>query len=156
MSAPAVSICIPAYNQPQMANRALVSIAEQDYRDYEVVLTDDTPDASVSQIAAKFEGVFHLRYFKNRERLGTPANWNEAIRRSEGRYIKMLHHDDWLADKSSLRAFVGLLELKPEADFGFSGAFAFDGAGKLLFEHQPSPDQVDQAWVPDSMFNKPE
>ncbi|MCX7010103.1 MAG: glycosyltransferase, partial [Kiritimatiellaeota bacterium] len=43
---PKVSICIPAYQQPQGLARALQSLLEQDFRDYEVIVTDDSADAA--------------------------------------------------------------------------------------------------------------
>ena len=39
-----VSICIPAYRNPDGIKRLLSSIVSQTYQDYEVVISDDTPE----------------------------------------------------------------------------------------------------------------
>ena len=39
-----VSICVPAYKNPVGVERLLESIKVQSFTDYEVVVTDDSPD----------------------------------------------------------------------------------------------------------------
>lgn len=39
-----VSICIPCYQQAMDVRRLLDSILQQDYTDFEVILTDDSGD----------------------------------------------------------------------------------------------------------------
>ena len=46
-----VSICIPAYRDARGVERLLKSISGSDYRDIEVIITDDTPDDSVAEVA---------------------------------------------------------------------------------------------------------
>jgi len=71
---PKISICIPIHKDMKNGAfflwRALTSIAEQTFKDYEIVITDQ----------------------------GTmPVNSNRAIKQARGRIIKMLYMDDWLA-----------------------------------------------------------
>ena len=47
MQVPFISICIPAYKNTTYVGRLLDSISEQTFTDYEVVVTDDSPDDSV-------------------------------------------------------------------------------------------------------------
>lgn len=37
-----VSICIPAYNNGQAVRRLLSSVEKQTFKDYEVIITDDS------------------------------------------------------------------------------------------------------------------
>lgn len=119
---PKVSICVPAYGNPEGIRRLLESIKAQRYQDYEVVVTDDSPDESVCEEVRR-AGIPALRYQKNRVRLGASGNWNEAVRLAKGEYIKMMHHDDWFADRDSLERFAGLLEENPDALLAFSGTW---------------------------------
>ena len=41
-----VSICVPAYKNPVGVERLLESVKVQSFTDYEVVVTDDSPDGS--------------------------------------------------------------------------------------------------------------
>lgn len=119
---PKVSICVPAYGNPDGIERLLQSVTEQHYTDYEVILTDDSPDERVKEVAER-SSVKNLHYHKNPTRLGATGNWNEAVRLSNGSYIKMMHHDDWFADEDSLSRFVALLDENPQAVLGFSGSW---------------------------------
>lgn len=119
---PKVSVCVPAYGNAAGIARLLASIKEQTFTDYEVVLTDDSADDSVKK-AAEESGVNNLHYYRNKARLGAAGNWNEAVEKSAGAFIKMMHHDDWFSSPDSLRKFVRLLEEEPDALLAFSGTW---------------------------------
>lgn len=118
-----VSICIPAYNNEQSVRRLLESIEIQTYKDYEVIITDDSETGAVGRLAEEKnrDKSLAVKYFKNETQLGAAANWNQAIAKSSGEYVKIMHHDDWFTDENSLQAFVDMLEEHPEAGFAFSG-----------------------------------
>lgn len=137
-----VAICIPAYNQPERLLRTLQSVAAQSFRDYQVVVTDDSEGDAVAQAVGAFAADPRFRYVRNPTRKGSPENWNEAIRRSDAPYVKLLHHDDWFSGPDSLGEFVKLLDEHPKADFAFSASRACDAAGDLLYVHVPRPEQL--------------
>jgi glycosyltransferase involved in cell wall biosynthesis len=85
--------------------RLLQSIEIQTYKDFEVIISDDSDDDSVSRLLSQFEGKFHIYYFKNEKALGTPANWNYGISKAKGEWIKLMHDDDWFASPTSLQQF---------------------------------------------------
>ena len=58
-----VSICIPAYNNGPGVKRLLESIKNQTYKDYEVILTDDSTTEEVRK-AVDESGVV-VNYTKN-------------------------------------------------------------------------------------------
>jgi glycosyltransferase involved in cell wall biosynthesis len=142
VTTPKVSICIPAYRQPEFFERALQSCFNQDFTDYEIIVTDDSLDQSVEEIARKHQGDPRLKYYKNATSLGSPQNWNESVNRASGEYIKILHHDDWLLKSNSLSSFVDLLDKHPQADFAFSGNMHFDSQGRPKNERAISAKQV--------------
>lgn len=102
---PVISICIPAYKRVDSLQRLLESITIQTFKDFEVVITDDSPDDSVQILADTFKEKFLLKYSKNSTTLGTPANWNACIDRASGEWIKIMHDDDWFANENSLALF---------------------------------------------------
>ena len=128
---PMVSICIPAYENPEGIRRLLLSILEQTYRDYEIILTDDSSSCAVRDAAQEVmegagENAPSFRYFRNSPAKGAVANWNEAVSHAEGEFVKLMHHDDAFSDKESLGRFVRMLESHPEADLAFSGTYQLD------------------------------
>lgn len=116
-----VSICIPAYKHPHFLKRCLDSVLEQDFSDYEIVITDDSPDNTLQKLVSATYNDDRIRYYKNEKPLGSPRNWNEAIRKAQGEYIKILHHDDWLASPQSLKKYVAMFDNNPDVNIAFSG-----------------------------------
>jgi glycosyltransferase involved in cell wall biosynthesis len=123
---PKVSICIPAYQQVEYLSRALASLVEQTFQDYEVIVTDDSPDTAVETLLQAYGADGRFKYLRNPERLGSPRNWSRAIELTSGEYVKILHHDDWFAGPDSLSKFVALLDADPEVTFAFSGSQVVD------------------------------
>ena len=136
-----VSICIPAYKQPQSLKKAIESVLMQSYTNYEIIISDDTPDDSVKQIVEQFKTT-SIRYFKNENPLGSPENWNNAIRQAKGIYIKILHHDDYFCSKDSLKKFVSALDLNPGTDFAFSYSDILFKKANEHFLHKQSNAQL--------------
>lgn len=116
----AISICIPTYRNLEFLERLLVSIAQQSFRDFEVIITDDTPDNSVQQVAERFSNQLPIRYFRNNPSLGTPENWNESIRKAQGHWIKLMHNDDWFASPDALQHFYQATKDNPDCKFFFA------------------------------------
>ncbi|MBA3680810.1 MAG: glycosyltransferase [Bacteroidetes bacterium] len=114
-----VSICIPAYKQPELLKKAIESVLMQSYTNYEIIVSDDTPDNSVKEIIDSFKDS-KIFYFKNKNPLGSPKNWNNAIKLAKGNFIKILHHDDHFTSKGSLQKFVSALTSDPKTDLVFS------------------------------------
>lgn len=118
--APAISICIPAYKNKVYVKRLLDSVAAQQFRDFEVVLTDDSPDDELRELAETYHESFPVVYHKNERALGSPANWNKAIALARGAWIKIMHDDDWFTNEQSLGTFFEATR-HSTAQFLFSG-----------------------------------
>lgn len=139
---PHVSICIPAYRQVNSLKQALSSIQEQSFEDYEVIISDDSPDDSVEKLLPSFDFGSRLSYYRNDVALGSPENWNAAVAKANGNYIKILHHDDRFAHSEALRNFVQMLDDHPEADFAFGACLAEMPSAKKSRIHRPTEDQI--------------
>jgi glycosyltransferase involved in cell wall biosynthesis len=101
---PKISICIPAYKRPENIRRLLNSIHIQTFQDFEIILTDDSPDDAVELVCREFPEL-PLEYIRNPSPKGTPANWNFAIDQARGEWIKIMHDDDWFSTDNSLELF---------------------------------------------------
>lgn len=122
MSNPFFSICIPAYKRSDLLKRLLRSIDEQHFRDFEVVVSDDSPDDTVENTCKEYNGRFKLRYERNTQALGTPENWNQAIRQARGQWIKIMHDDDWFSGPDSLLEYKKLTEENRQVSFFFTAS----------------------------------
>jgi len=104
-SSPFISICIPAYKRVNYLHRLLESIFIQSFKDFEIILSDDSDDNSVQSLYESYSDKLPIHYFRNNPSLGTPANWNFAISKANGEWIKLIHDDDWFASADSLSVF---------------------------------------------------
>jgi len=127
---PHVSVCIPAYKDVKGIRRLFESLEKQNYRDYEIIVTDDTTDSSVEDVidefrignALKSNSNIKITYIRNEKPLGPAGNWNKSISLAGGDYVKVIHQDDYLTYVNSLENYVKLLDDNPEAVLGFSGS----------------------------------
>jgi glycosyltransferase involved in cell wall biosynthesis len=140
-----VSICIPTYNQTKCLRKTLDSISIQDFKDYEIIITDDSIDDSVEKILMKYDFGDRLKYFKNRSTLGSPSNWNKSLQLASGEYIKIMHHDDWFSKTDSLRKFVCILDESPRSDFAFCTSLSSKSTDTTI-DRQPKPVPKKLVW----------
>jgi glycosyltransferase involved in cell wall biosynthesis len=129
---PLISIIIPAYRRLEYLERLLNSIINQHFRDFEVIITDDSPDDSVLALVNRYIDKLPIFYFHNSPSLGTPANWNMGISKATGEWIKLMHDDDWFAGPNSLQKF---------ADATASGKNFIFSAYANHFEEINKPDE---------------
>jgi len=145
VNSPKVSICIPTYEQPENLRKCLLSISKQSFTDFEVVITDDSSSDDLLKVVDSFKNLFFIRYYKNKLALGSPENWNESIKHAEGKYIKILHHDDCFKREDSLERFVQLLDDNKGAKVAFSSSSHVGVNGECLSSHVLSDEKMD--WV---------
>lgn len=96
LSAPRVSVIIPAYNAAQYISETLDSVFGQTFQDFEIiVINDGSPDTPALEAALEpYAG--RLRYLKQPNR-GVSAARNAGIRNSRGELLAFLDSDDlWL------------------------------------------------------------
>jgi len=129
-----ISICIPAYKNTDYLQVLLESVAIQSFKDYEVVVSDDSPGDEVEVLCRKYAEDFSLIYHKNIPAKGSPANWNAGICMATGQWIKIMHDDDWFSSPDSLNGFAKAAAAHPEASFLFSGFNHFED-GRMKERH---------------------
>jgi len=99
---PEVSVIIPTFNRSKMVERALQSVLDQDYPNFEVLVVDDgSGDDTITRIPTGGR-VKLLVHASNR---GVSAARNTGIRYCSGRYVAFLDSDDyWLPGKLERQA----------------------------------------------------
>ncbi len=115
---PKVSVVLPTYNRLGTLERALASVLEQSYTDFEVIVVDD---CSTDATRAYIEGLsdVRVRYFRHDVNRGASAARNTGIKVARGCYIGFQDSDDvWLPDK--LRDQLECLERNLSLDIVFT------------------------------------
>lgn len=137
-----VSICIPTYNQVKHLKQTIDSVLNQTFTDYEIIITDDSSSNIVYDLIQEYKTERKIKYYKNEVPLGSPENWNEAIRLSKGKYIKIVHHDDYFTFSDSLQEFVDLMDNSPNAVLGFSSSVVNLINKNKLWIHSPTSEDL--------------
>ncbi len=140
MPQPFISICIPAYKRTLYLTRLLNSIEVQSYKNFEVVVTDDSDDEQVADLCKTFASSFTLHYYKNPLQLGAAANWNQCLGLGSSEWLKIMHDDDWFATNDSLAKFAEAT--KKDIKFIWSNYFARNENTQKVFTKNESEAKV--------------
>ena len=119
MTNPKVSVIIPTYNRTNLLPRAIKSVLNQTFKDFELIIVDDCSTDNTEEVIRKFQKkdkrIKHIRHEKNR---GLSAVRNTGIRITKGEYIGFLDDDDeWLPEK--LEKQIKLFSSSPDKKLGF-------------------------------------
>ena len=102
---PLISICIPTYKRTTLLKKLLDSISVQTFRDFEILINDNSPDDSVKELIANYSGTLPINYEKNIPALNAVENAIKVIRRANTEWIKIIHDDDWFSTNDALQLF---------------------------------------------------
>src|SRR5438128_160825 len=90
---PLVSIIMPTYNAGRFIGRAIQSVLEQTYPNWELIIVDDASSDETTSVVQSFKDS-RIRYHKA-ERIGHPAGVrNTGLRMAQGEFIAFLDSDD--------------------------------------------------------------
>jgi len=94
-SQPVLSVCIPTYRGAAHIAAAIDSVLSQSFRDFELIVIDDTSPDDTPAIVARYSDS-RIRYIRNESNLGPEGNWNKCLSESRGTFFKLLPQDDLL------------------------------------------------------------
>ena len=132
MSEPKISICIPVYNKPEYVLRAIQSIAKQDHKNVEIILSDDSPSSALKLAIQPYISELDIKYYHNQPALKSPMNWNNALDKATGDFYMLLHQDDWLESEKALSTFLKAFSDNPSVGFVFCKNTAIQPDGQVI------------------------
>lgn len=95
MNNPFFSVIIPTFNRAEKLRRALDSLLEQSWRDFEVIVCDDGSIDGTGEMVGSFVGRLDIRHLWD-ENFGGPARpRNRGVTASRGEWLCFLDADDW-------------------------------------------------------------
>lgn len=100
---PLVSIIVVTYNSSLYVEETLDSAFNQDYKNIELIVTDDYSDDSTMEIVSDWVAKFSARFVRceiipAEENRGIPSNINKALKNIKGEWVKVIAGDDILSD----------------------------------------------------------
>ena len=90
-----VSVVVRTLNRPFLLKKALTSLANQTYRDFEVVLVNDGGE-DVGDLVSFYQKYFPIQYIHHDQSKGRTPALNVGVTHSKGRWVGFLDDDDIL------------------------------------------------------------
>lgn len=139
-----VSVIIPTYNRKNTLKRAIDSVLNQTYKNFEIIIVDDcSTDGTLEYITELYGALENLIYIRNDKNLGPSASRNVGALHASGTYLAFQDSDDeWLPHKLE-RQMEALKNVDEEPGFVYSAFKAIDSKGEETFF--PMQD-VDNEW----------
>lgn len=92
---PLVSIILPTYNREKFLPRAINSVVNQTYQNWELIIVDDrSTDNTEALVREYMKQDQRMRYIKNTHKKGCGGSRNQGIEVAKGEYIAFLDDDD--------------------------------------------------------------
>jgi len=110
---PKISINILTKNRAELLQKALTSVAEQTFNDFEVVVVDDGSTDGTREVLKDLK-IENLKIIYHSQSIGISASRQEALEKSAGEYVAVLDDDDEWTDPDKLKRQVGFLDTHPE------------------------------------------
>lgn len=131
---PRLSIGVPVYNGADYIHEAITSHLEQDFGDFELVVsdncsTDATPDI-VNELAAQDA---RITYSRNDENIGGPANFNRLFRLTTGELFRWAAADDRI-EPGYLSRVIDMMDADPAIVIGHAESLLIDPASEPMLE----------------------
>src|SRR5581483_5806722 len=127
-----VSLAMPVYNGERYIEETLRSLLAQDFKDFELIITDNASSDRTEEICRQFAAREpRIRYVRNERNLGAAANYNLGLSLATGEYFKWCAHDDLLSP-NCIGALVSALDRTSGAVLAFPKTECIDETGALI------------------------
>lgn len=126
---PTVSVIIPTYNRAHLVGRAIGSVLNQTYQDFELIVVDDGSTDNTEEVVKSIKDP-RIRYTRHDQNRGGSAARNSGIKMARGEYIAFQDSDDeWLPEK--LEKQMRVFENAPaEVGVVYTGFWRIEGEKK--------------------------
>lgn len=142
-----VSIIMPSYNTANYIAAAIMSVQNQTYTNWELVIVDDCSTDDTDKVVKPLLSDARIRYLKNEKNSGAAVSRNRALREAKGKWIAFLDSDDlWMPEK--LEKQIAFME-KNGYHFSYTDYEEIDGFGKKTGVTVTGPKRVTK----NGMFN---
>ena len=107
------SIILPTFNRAHILPKAINSVLNQSFKDFELLIIDDGSTDGTEEIVKGFNDK-RIKYFKNKENLGIQKSLNIGLKMAQGKYIARIDDDVEWVDKDKLKRQVEFLDNNPD------------------------------------------
>lgn len=134
---PLVSVIIPTHDRPDFLKKTLQSIAEQTYKNIEIIVVSNGVNKNNEKSAKEFNDP-RIIYIDQEDSGGPASPRNHGIRIAKGTYVAFCDDDDiWMPEK--IEKQVKVLEKNSEYGLCYSKMLRFDDQKQWANPHEEGP-----------------
>lgn len=135
---PNISVIIPTYNRAHLISRAIESVINQTYTNWELLVVDDASTDNTKQVLESYLSDTRIRYIKVDKNGGNAVARNLGVNAAKGKFIGFVDSDDEYHSEYLFKALNKLEKSPEDVYFLWAGTktIGIDGVGK------------DSIWVP--------
>lgn len=127
---PRVSVVIASFNHRPYVRQCLDSVFDQDWQDFEIVLTDDgSSDGTAGLVRERPDPRLSVHAFERNH--GACIAFNHGLRQARGEFVAILNSDDWFLP-GKLAKQVAYLDAHPEIGAVFGYPVLVDEQGRTF------------------------
>ncbi len=131
-----VSIIMPSYNRENTIARAIKSVSNQTYVDYELIIVDDGSTDNTEELIKGLNND-KIIYIKHKINRGAATARNTGLKIARGEYIAFQDSDDeWMPDK--LEKQIKVMDSYKESDVVYSDLVRIDKSGNAKDYESPA------------------
>ena len=127
---PLITVYITNYNYGNFIKKAIKSVLNQSFKDFELIIIDDGSKDKSIKIIKEFENKKNIKIVIQKNK-GLIVSNNLALRLSRAKYIMRLDSDDWL-DPYALEIMSNVLERNKKISLVFPDYYEVNKNGKIL------------------------
>lgn len=133
-----ISVIIPTYNRAHLISRAIGSVINQTYTNWELLVVDDASEDNTEEVIKKISDS-RIKFIKCKLNVGNAGARNAGIKNSIGEYIVFLDSDDEMMP-DCLEVFFKLILKKPKTKFAFGDYQIYNTSTKITIKSSWKPD----------------
>ena len=103
IESPFVSICLPAYNMKDYIEKAIISILNQSFQNFEIIIVNDHSEDKTQEVIKKLQlKDGRIKLINHSKNLGVYSSRVDSILASKGKFLMLMDPDDMLINPNIL------------------------------------------------------
>lgn len=144
---PEVTIAMPCYNSAKYLSKAIESILEQTYCNFELIIVDDSStDNTVEKIKQYAKKDFRIKILSNEFEKGVSGAMNTAINNSKGKYFTRMDSDD-ISILNRIEKQINFLKTNPKYGVCSVNISMIDELGNMYNENVYPDSKIPHEWT---------
>lgn len=154
---PFVTVAIPFYNSEKYLEEAILSVINQSYQDWELLLIDDGSTDSSKEVAERFTTDSRIKIVSDNINRGLVYRLNQSIQLARGVYYARMDADD-IMHPDRLKEQLDFFLIHPDVDILGTSAYTIDQNDRLqeliIYKGTPPADPFHPCFLHPSVMGK--